>query len=72
MFPSFHPHSPLIINMSDWPKAACSKVCGTKQHEQKKKKKKKKNGGEKKTNLPYSFKIKFLYEINFKMNSHYF
>ena len=42
MFPSFHPHSPLIINMSDWPKAACSKVCGTKQHEQKKKKKKKK------------------------------
>lgn len=27
MFPSFHPHSPLIINMSDWHKAACSKVC---------------------------------------------
>lgn len=27
MFPSFHPHLPLIVNMSGWPKAACSKVC---------------------------------------------
>ena len=27
MFPSSYPRSPLIINMSDWHKAACSKVC---------------------------------------------